>query len=303
MKIKQAIPWRIKIGVKILLSRLPIHYEIWKRIGLFEHGDMNQPSRAFETFVLHATSANLLVKGSSDNKLLHLKKPPNGEFSVLELGPGDSLFTALIAKTLGATRSWLVDAGPYAINDHKAYVKMADYLREMGYMPSNDLSATTLEEILSVCNAEYLTEGTHSLSLIPDHSVDYCFSNAVLEHVPKDEFKKLIHEMQRILKPDGVCLHRVDLKDHLGGGLNNLRFSESTWESEFFRKSGFYTNRVRFTEMVTLFQQADFECQLPLVIRWNRLPISRSALAEIYRELPDDDLLVSGFDVILKHRQ
>ena len=43
--------------------------------------------------------------------------------------------------------------------------------------------------------------------------------------------------------------------------------------------------------------------QFPLVIRWNSLPIYRSASAEIYRELPDGNLLVSGFDVILKHRR
>ena len=37
--------------------------------------------------------------------------------------------------------------------------------------------------------------------------------------------------------------------------------------------------------------------QLPLVIGWNRLPISGSALAEIYRELLDDALLFRGFDL------
>jgi SAM-dependent methyltransferase len=148
-----------------------------------------------------------------------------------------------------------------------------------------------------------MTEGTHSLSFIPDSSVDFCFSNAVLEHVPKHEFGKLFDEIRRVLKPDGVCSHRVDLKDHLGGGLNNLRFTEATWESDLFSKSGFYTNRIRFVEMITIFHKAGFECQIPRVIRWDSLPISRLALAENFSKLPDDDLLVSGFDVILKHRR
>ena len=302
MRIKQTVPWWLKIGLKIVLSRLPIDYGIWNRIGIFKHGDMNLPHRAFETFVTHATTADLLTD-SSPNKQPCFNKPLNGEFSVLELGTGDSLFTALIAKTLGATRSWLIDTGSYAINDINVYVEMVKYLKEIGYMPVDDLFAPAIKEMLSVCNAQYLTEGTHSLRVIPDHSVDFCFSNAVLEHVPKQEFGKLVNEMRRVLKPDGICVHRVDLKDHLGGGLNNLRFSETTWESDLFRKSGFYTNRIRFAEMVTIFQQAGFECQFPRVIRWNTLPVSRSALVKTYQDLPDDDLLVSGFDVVLKYKR
>jgi hypothetical protein len=37
--------------------------------------------------------------------------------------------------------------------------------------------------------------------------------------------------------------------------------------------------------------------QLPLVIGWNRLPISRSALADIYPGLLDDALLFRGYDL------
>ncbi len=107
-------------------------------------------------------------------------------------------------------------------------------------------------------------------------------------------------EFFRILKSDGVCVHRVDLKDHLGGGLNNLRFSEATWEGALFRKSGFYTNRIRFVEMVEIFEQAGFICTLPQVLRWEQLPTPHKKLNPSFRQLTDDDLLVSGFDIVLK---
>lgn len=138
------------------------------------------------------------------------------------------------------------------------------------------------------------------MAQIPSGSVDYCFSNAVLEHIPKQDFNQMAHELFRIIKPDGVCVHRVDLKDHLGGGLNNLRFSEKVWESTLFSGSGFYTNRIRFNEMLNVFVEAGFDYTLPRVLRWEQLPISNNKLDGAFRQLNDDDLLVSGFDIVLK---
>ena len=89
----------------------------------------------------------------------------------------------------------------------------------------------------------------------------------------------------------------------MGGGLNNLRFSEATWEGSLFRNSGFYTNRIRFSQMARIFERAGFECSLPRVIRWNRVPIAHAKLDPLFNQLPDDDLLVSGFDIVLKHKK
>ena len=85
--------------------------------------------------------------------------------------------------------------------------------------------------------------------------------------------------------------------------MNNLRFTDKTWEGSLFSKSGFYTNRIRFCEMIALFDQAGFHCQLPRVIRWDVLPTSRTKLVDVFRHLPDDDLLVSVFDIVLRRKQ
>jgi hypothetical protein len=107
-------------------------------------------------------------------------------------------------------------------------------------------------------------------------------------------------EMRRCLKPEGRCSHRVDLQDHLGGALNNLRFSEHVWESEFMAKSGFYTNRIRYHEFLELFRQAGFKVDLRRTLRWDCLPTPRNKLNEAFRSIPEDDLLVCGFDVVLQ---
>jgi hypothetical protein len=109
-------------------------------------------------------------------------------------------------------------------------------------------------------------------------------------------------ERLRVLNRNGICAHRVDLKDCLGGGLDNLRFSDATWEGKFFRSSGFYTKRIRFSEILALLERAAFECHLPRVIRWEKLSAPRAKLNTSFRPLPDEDLLVSGFGVVLRRK-
>jgi len=297
-RLRTLLPWWLRMGAKMALARLPIPYAFWKRLHLFEHGTMDQPSRALNGFLQHAQTAGVLDAGSPVPRLAVCK---TAEFNVLELGPGDSLFTAVIARSLGASHAWLVDSGAFATASSIAgYGSLIRLLRQNGLTTPFDVELTTLDEVLANCNGQYLTQGVPSLAQLPSACVDFCYSNAVLEHIPKGDFPLLADELKRVLKPDGVCVHRVDLKDHLGGGLNNLRFSDATWEGPLFRGSGFYTNRIRFGEMVAVFARAGFVCSLPRVIRWDSLPLPRSTLHDAFRHLPDDDLLVSDFDIVLK---
>ena len=107
-------------------------------------------------------------------------------------------------------------------------------------------------------------------------------------------------ECERVLTPDGVASHRVDLKDHLGGSLNNLRFSERVWESDFFVQSGFYTNRIRFSNMIALFDEAGFIVDTSETRRWDQLPLNKNALSDDFSSLPENELIVSGFDILLR---
>lgn len=296
---KKNIPWWLRIVGKILLARLPVPYSMWKCLGLFEHGDMNQPQKALDIIIEHSRSAGVLVTEVPFPRFATTGR----DFNVLELGPGDSLFTAVIAKAMGASRTWLVDVGEFAAGNIGSYLSLLNLMQHKGSTFSLVKVPQTLADILTECGADYLTEGVQSLARLPDNSVDFCFSNAVLEHIPKKEFEKLAYELKRVMKPDGVCFHRVDLKDHLGGGLNNLRFSDATWEGPILRNSGFYTNRIRFRKIISILECAGFDCILPRVISWDNLPMARSKMDTLYRGLDREDLLVSGFDIILKHKR
>lgn len=283
--IKRSLPWWAKIGAKLVLSRVPAAYAAWQRLGLFRHGHMDAAQYALDVVSSHVQRAGLMgrLRGKS----------------VLELGPGDSVATALIAKAHGA-RADLVDTGAYARSDLTIYANLAAALREGGLAMPLIEDVSSLDQLLGVCDASYLTEGLQSLRTIEDASVDLVFSQAVLEHVRKHEFLEMQQEVARVLKPGGVCSHRIDLRDHLGGALNNLRLSESVWESPFFADAGFYTNRIGFKRMTEMFGEAGFIVEVTEVRRWPKLPIERRELAEPFRAIPDAELNVSGFDVLLR---
>lgn len=277
--------WRLRLAAKLVLSRLPVGYGVWRRMNLFRHGRMEVPSYSLGVFSQHYRRY-LDAGGKREN------------YAVLELGPGDSLNTALIARAHGAGAVFLVDAAPAAHMDIGPYRTLAAYLEERsGFRtPPGDLESYTA--LLAACNARYLTDGLASLRQIPANSVDFVFSQAVLEHVRRDEFDAHLRELHRILKPDGIMSHRIDFKDHLGGGLNNLRFSRRRWESQLFARSGFYTNRLRASEVLAALRTTGFESRIARLDQWPRIPIRPEQLASEFRNLPEDDLRISGLDVV-----
>jgi SAM-dependent methyltransferase len=286
LAMKELIPWFIKIPAKIVLSRLPVGYRQWRRLNLFVAGPMDRPKYAFDVFKQHYEVAGFsTVPGRT----------------VLELGPGDSLLTALYARSFGASRTWLIDVAPLASRNSTLFAQAEQMLTQLdlpvpgvGRMPS-------VSAVLQSLNATYLTEGLASLKTVPDGAVDLIFSQAVLEHVRLADFAKLVREMRRVLKPNGVASHEIDFRDHLQNGLNNLRFPGRIWESEFMVRSGFYTNRLRWPAMKGLFQEAGFSVKLRTVERWpNGLPTHQRSMALPFRTVPAEELMVKLAHVELR---
>lgn len=281
------LPWWVKLGTKLALARLPVPYGFWRAAGLFRHGEMNVPAHAlktFDTYYRRVTARGQLAPG----------------FRSLELGPGDSVLSGLVARAYGASHAWLVDAGAFADTDVSACRETIEMLRAQGKVVPDIDGATSLPEVLQLAGIEYLTQGTNSLASIPDASVDFFWSQVVLEHVPRDEFPWLLQELRRIVSPGGIGAHSIDFRDHLGGGLNNLRFSNATWEGRTFRGSGFYTNRIRPREMLTMFAEAGFDVELVGETRWPEMPIRRDRLAREFHALPDEDFMVAEVEIIVR---
>jgi SAM-dependent methyltransferase len=277
--------WPVKIAAKLALSRLPFDYRVWRKIGFFRLGEMENTAYALKIFRLH------------EQECWPEGLPP--DFTALELGCGDSVASALIAAGRGARKIWLIDTGPYASRNVVLYKKMAQELKAGG-VPAPDISqAGSLEDIMNICRAEYVTRGLESLRALPSDSVDFVWSHSVLEHVRKREFLKTMKELRRVLKKTGRASHNVNLQDHLCYALNNLRFSEALWESECFAGAGFYTNRLRYRQMLDLMCQAGFSVLSEDSGRWDKIPTPRERMAAPFRNLPEDELLIRTCHIVL----
>jgi hypothetical protein len=285
-RLKGGMPWYAKIPAKLFLSRLPVSYGLWRRLGLYRHGFMDVPQLALRDI------RGIVQSAGYGDRLDGL--------SVLELGPGDSLSTALIAHALGAKRTVLVDAGAFASRQMELYMALADLLAAEGKCIQALKTATDTEALLRVTGARYLTEGVKSLQSLPAGSIDFAFSKAVLEHIRAAQFLPMMRALREGMAPNGRCFHFVDLQDHLDDALNNLRFSDRIWESDFMAKSGFYTNRIGYSQMISMFQEAGFSVESLTVSRFEHLPTPRNRMAERFRSRSEEDLMISGFSVLLR---
>ena len=118
---------------------------------------------------------------------------------------------------------------------------------------------------------------------------DLIFSNSVLEHLPAAGLEQLATNCHHYLKPNGVMIHGIDLKDHINplNPLGLYKYSESQWHS-LSSGSIFYVNRWRHPDFVNLFQRHGFEiveCDPYL-----RFPLPKQIDAEIRRRYSDEEL-------------
>jgi len=279
--------WPIRVAAKLLMSRLPIGYDQWARLGLFRHGHMDDPECAWEVLSRHHAVMSPLRPG----------------WKGLELGPGDSVLSALLAPALESGGVTLVDAGRFA------HQEIARYLRSLELFSKNhnELSlpdysrASTVSEMLSLAGSSYLHNKLDSMRSIASGTIDCIWSEAVLEHVRVNDYREVACEMRRLITRDGVMSHVIDFKDHLGGGLNNLRFSSSLWEREWFAPaSGFYTNRYPLSWTIRLFESSGFSVEVKEARRWENPPLPRRSLAKEFREFSGDDMSTQVAHLVMR---
>ena len=278
------MPWLVKILLKLILKRTHIPTRFWRKLGLFKHGGMHTNEYAIR-----------IVNGHYDRVSRFLPQ----DFVFIELGPGDSAASAFILNSLGAKTSYLLDVDPCAVEDVKTYHDLMYALQNNNryHIDKDLLSINSFSKMMGQINSKYLTNGLQDLKDIPSNSVDFIFSHAVLQHIFIDEFDEYLFHMQRVLKNSGIMSHRVDFRDCISAGLNNLRFNKNIWESHLFRTSGFYTNRLRYTEVLDRFLNAGFEIQEEILVKWDKLPLPIKKLSLEFQSR--NDLLINTVDFIL----
>lgn len=90
---------------------------------------------------------------------------------------------------------------------------------------------------------------------------DLVWSHTVYEHLRYPEIT--VAETWRVLKPGGMAIHWIDLRDHFvlntedPAVFNMLQYSKKLWEKMTWNRST-YVNRLRFSQWVELHRQHGF---------------------------------------------
>jgi hypothetical protein len=282
-KLAKSVPWQIKIAAKIVLSRMPVDYRLWAKLDMFKHGKMASLSYPKKVFSQHRSVAEKFL-GSIEGK------------TILEMGTGDSVASALLASAAGATRCYMLDVGDFTEKDMSFYQTFA---QDIGLILP---AGCTYSEMLSAIRGIQLTQGLSSWKQVPGGTLDFIWSHSTLEHVRKGEFDQTLKCMYEAMKPGAITSHNIHLKDHLGGALNNLRFSEKLWEADWWANSGFYTNRLRPSELRAAFLSAGFELIDFVVAMYDTLPTPRNAMDRHFRTMSNEDLMATGVSLVARRR-
>jgi ubiquinone/menaquinone biosynthesis C-methylase UbiE len=136
---------------------------------------------------------------------------------------------------------------------------------------------------------------------LPDTSVDLVISKSALEHVPWWQVEPQLADLYRVLRPGGVMVHIIDLRDHLhtkgddeviGDWLEALRYPQKLFDAMFSNRST-NINRFRVGEWLDVFADTGFETEYE-ERRFFPLPddFDASRLQEQWRELDRCELEV-----------
>lgn len=174
------------------------------------------------------------------------------------------------------------------------------------------LACRTLDEVLEAAHIRYMAPADAAAAKeLPDRSVDVHFSYTVLEHIPGEVLVRILREAARVLKPDGLALHHVDLSDHFAHvdpsitSVNFLKFAD--WQWKWLASTPWsYHNRLRVNEYREIYEQAGHD-----VLDWRPHVDPRSLtalneqqfpLAEKYRGAPLETLSTVYLDVFSRGR-
>lgn len=191
----------------------------------------------------------------------------------LEIGTGRRINMPIAFWLCGAKKIITVDINPYIklelIRQDLKYI--TDHQAEIVDMFKNSLNADRfrrllhsgkqkcgLRELLSLLDIEYLAPMDASKLQLPANSIDYQISNNVFEHIPPDVIVSILKEGNRLVRDNGLFVHRIDFTDHFAHSdksitfVNFLQYNDREWE-KIVRNKFMYMNRLRVDDMERIF--------------------------------------------------
>jgi hypothetical protein len=199
----------------------------------------------------------------------------------LEVGTGWRPFVPFVLYLIGAEQIITFDVNPWLNHRYaqETYLALRDRLRVIAARAGVDLAlvqgrydaalphANSLRALLEATRIQYRYPSDAGNTGLPGNSIDIVTSSNVLEHVRPQVLQSIHRESMRILKPDGLVVHRFNPGDHYAGvdrsitSVNCLQYDSRQWH--WYGGSGLaYHNRLRCVQHQQLLVQAGFDVRL-----------------------------------------
>jgi len=264
------INWKTKAFIQKYIARLPdaISYEIYFQMQR-SLGALKKPFDPFEHF---AAGVDMIKSIEKYGKI-------SGK-TFFEVGTGHVPLFPITFWLCGAGKIVTIDLNPYMRNEiildllffvktkedetRKIFGELLNEERFNLLLHYSGRKKNLQQEILKLCQIEYIVPGDAAKTKLPEKCIDYHISHRVYEHIPLTVIYDILKEGNRIIAEDGLFVNLIDYKDHFAymdsniSAINFLRFSDKEW-SKYAGNRFTYLNRARHDDFVELFKSVGHE--------------------------------------------
>ena len=230
-------------------------------ITILPTGQPDLPVESEETIIEDAKYA-LQVANSYINRLPEGKESLKNK-SVLELGAGKNLGTALILISWGARQVTVCDRFLFQFRKDyhvRVYKEILRFLEEAGDIVNINALQTCIEgEEHITAELRYEQIALEDLANKYQNEFDISLSNAVLEHLYNS--LRALQSLYSSMKKGGIGHHQVDFRDHrdFSKPLEYLLLDEFSFHELMTKCRCSCGNRLRPHQMLAMFTQSGFK--------------------------------------------
>ncbi len=158
-------------------------------------------------------------------------------------------------------------------------------------------------DLYDLLGFQYVVDPDGVLGSLERESFDLVVSAGVLEHVYAKDANELIHGIWAVLKPGGLSIHSINIRDHLhqyDGRVSQkqyLKYPDWIWRV-FFENDVQYINKIQRSDWLHLFESAGLKLVDETV---DAVDLSGMKVAKPYRNYSKVDQACGGLIII--HRK
>ena len=162
-------------------------------------------------------------------KIRELGFDPSGKI-FFEIGTGRIPLAPLAHWLMGAKKIITIDLNPYLKGEliRESLRHFSDQKQEIENVFGSLLvrrrfdrlltfsrnSSFPTQEFLDLCQIDYIAPGNAANTGLDSLSIDFHTSYTVLEHIRPDVLKQIFEEGNRIIRSNGIFIHKIDYSDH-----------------------------------------------------------------------------------------